>query len=788
MRITPAGKLPRQNHIHIIYFLTVLFTSTIPILLYVVKGHGIYTLADDFDTQIIPFGIDMVRTIRAAGPDAFSFKIDLGSSSFLGYTYYGLFSPFFAPAYLFPESMFPYVTGVLFIIKYMVACYTSYYYIRRFTDREIAAMTGSLMYAFSGYSCANMLFFFFHDIIALFPLLLFSLETMIGPERDHAGDGLFFSAMVFLNCITNYFFFVQEVIFLIIYYLFRCADKGVVLLFKHAGRILAFGALGVGMAAVVFLPNIIYIMQSNRVLSESESVARGIVHDLPHMMMVLKGILLPAEAMNAHSAVMERDFLIGSLYLPGGGVALTIAYILKNRTWLSRLLSALFFLSFSPLLSSVFLLFVSDYYRWWFMPALLMALAAAMVLDRMERYSIRYPAWFCMAAVTVFSVILLLMKDGDGNALILRPYRYTILLLIAVSAWAVLLSGRIRWIYLSVAAGCVMTTFFVQHWYRKEEVYTDLAIVDHYRIATSLQNDDSRFRYQNSSNFLLFPSGEGISGLRSYTTTASHALRELDGLFGFYQSHGDRRMNKTGIPGLPEALGGKYLVISEIGETELRPVQAVEAGHEIRNYDINGRNVRILEYPASPIAYTTDRFIRQSVFEQLENEQKGIALLYAVLLEDPIADTMPPSMQEISATDVRELILSDPEHTTGEGLFLNRMIAQLSEENTGNSLLSFDRNYHGLYGKTKSEEERLVSVSVPGDPGWSTWIDGEETELLNSGGLMALRVPAGEHEVRFRYRTPYLTAGMIISLISVAIWSVLLYYGISARKPSTHSG
>ena len=140
------------------YFLIVFITSVLSFLPYLIKDGGFYTLADDFLTQILPFGVDMVRTMRAAGPDAYAFKLDLGTPVIVGYTYYGLFSPFMLPAYLFPESFFPYLAGILFILKYMTACFTAFFYLRLFTRKETGAMLASLMYAFSGFSCVNKIF------------------------------------------------------------------------------------------------------------------------------------------------------------------------------------------------------------------------------------------------------------------------------------------------------------------------------------------------------------------------------------------------------------------------------------------------------------------------------------------------------------------------------------------------------------------------------------------------------------------------------------------------------
>ena len=74
----------------------------------------------------------------------------------------------------------------------------------------------SLLYAFSGFSQINLLFYHFHEVIALFPLLLWSLDRLVLDKKRG-----FFALIVGLSAILNYFFFVGEVLFVILYFLFR---------------------------------------------------------------------------------------------------------------------------------------------------------------------------------------------------------------------------------------------------------------------------------------------------------------------------------------------------------------------------------------------------------------------------------------------------------------------------------------------------------------------------------------------------------------------------------------
>ena len=63
--------------------------------------------------------------------------------------------------------------------------------------------------------------------------------------------------------------------------------------------------------------------------------------------------------------------------------------------------------------------------------------------------------------------------------------------------------------------------------------------------------------------------------------------------------------------------------------------------------------------------------------------------------------------------------------------------------------------------------------TVPYDRGWHATVDGEPAQILYSGGMMLLRVPAGEHAVSFVYHTPGFRFGLIVT---AACWTGFIVY------------
>lgn len=756
------------------FLLISLITSALPFLYWIYRGQGFYLMGFDFNDQIIPFGVDMVRTMREGGFDPYSFKVDLGNSALLSYAYYGWFSPFFLPALLFPPRMFPYIAGFLYILKYTVSCYTAYMYLRTLSRRETSAMIAGICYAFSGFSASSIEFYFFQDIVALFPLLLLALENLIRPGADTRKAGILFSLAVFINCVTNYFFFVQEVLFLVVYFLFRCAGKEHKRTFSLMGRCLLYGVLGTGMAAFVFLPNIAFSMGNSRV-ADHTATAATFLHGFLDNLLVIKGFLLPGEALNQLSSVKTEEFYISSVFLPGGMLSLSMAYIWKQRDRLSAMIIVLIIICFSPFLSSFFLLFITPYYRWWFMLGLMICLAAARVLDDPERYPLRSSAVLIILLTVFFTCILLIYRTVDGASIVYYRNRLLLYTAIALAGPVILLLRNYRLTLISAMAVAVFTTHWVQYCYRRADIVTPPALyIDRYRIACSLHTDDLSRRFRNHGNIYIIPADTDITGTGTYTSTAAPSLAELDALFGYVDPNAHFRMNKSLIPGLLPALGAGYEAVSAAIDPEYRTEEEIQTGTLIDTYQAGGHEVSIRSFPASPIAYTTTRYITKEALEKLPVSYRGIALLYAVVIDADDVTRLPESMQAVEPAEIMNLIEQDKTHMDGESLFLNKAITDLASENSKHELKGFIKGYHGMSGVCNSAEDSILYCSVPRDDGWVVTIDGDRHEIISSAGMMAVVVPAGEHEIRFSYQTPWLRDGLILTLISWA-GTIILY-------------
>ena len=88
----------------------------------------------------------------------------------------------------------------------------------------------------------------------------------------------------------------------------------------------------------------------------------------------------------------------------------------------------------------------------------------------------------------------------------------------------------------------------------------------------------------------------------------------------------------------------------------------------------------------------------------------------------------------------------------------------------------------------------MVQVEAPVDgylvltdtwyPGWRAFVDGEETPVLRADlAFRSVLVPAGQHRITFDYRPTSFRAGLVMSVLALAL-SLWLFLG-TVSSPGT---
>jgi uncharacterized membrane protein YfhO len=83
-----------------------------------------------------------------------------------------------------------------------------------------------------------------------------------------------------------------------------------------------------------------------------------------------------------------------------------------------------------------------------------------------------------------------------------------------------------------------------------------------------------------------------------------------------------------------------------------------------------------------------------------------------------------------------------------------------------------------ISGTVSVAVDGLLYTSIPSEPGWRAWVDGDETEIIPLGGSMAMvPVTAGQHEIMFRYFPGGMGVGLIVTASAVVLFVVFAWVG-----------
>ena len=717
-------------------------TAALSLLYFIIAGHGELLIASDYINQQIPFSEAARSIIREGGQ--WVWGMDLGASSLTAFGFGLIGSPFFLLTLPFSEGSFPYLAGILYILKYIVASVCAYLYLCIFIKDRKFAVLGALLYAFSGFQSTNHMFYNFHDSVAFFPLLLSGAEKLREDDRSLS----FFSFAVFINCTVNYFFFVEEVIFLVIYFFFRFIPLGSKKLFRSLISFAVCGIIGIMASGLIFFPNLLFVLGNIR--SEAYLFSEYLTGNSNSFLYILKGMLLPADTMTNSSAVYS-DYSSTCCYLPLCGMPLALSYIRGKKTWLRSMLILLLLISFSPLFQSVFVLFSLIYQRWWFMLTLLMALSASVVMEHPQDYPVKSSALIFLALLAVFAVIVVFLPWNYGfSSLVFNLPRF--LLLYVLSALGVIallipdIFSRKRLLALLTVSACAVTTALPLYWYRQSTDTEDFQ--ERFELSFRLPKNDPQYRYRSGDNVLMLAGNN--SGVAMFSSTVENSSFRFDSLLGLYRKNGT--LGRLEREGVPELLGGKYSLtaLSEL------------TGEEKDILPIDGSGYAVVPSDACPIGFACEGYITESEFAAVPDELKPQLLMKYICVKDGASLT---GFEHIS---------SAPE-TMGTLEESIRVCADRAVKN-------FIRSSQGFCCTSYYDEDRLVWFSVPYSKGWSASLDGEKLDIMDSAGMMAVKVPYGSHSLEFSYRTPLYNAGLAASAAGAILLMFMALYEKKHRK------
>ncbi len=797
----------------------------------IIKDHGMYLYYGDYNFQVIPFYQLMVDSIHS-GDVGWNWYTDLGSGFVGSYSFYNLGSPFFLFLLLFPGKAVPYVMGPLTIFKFGVSSFTAYLFLRRYTKNKNNAVIGAMLYAFSGAAIYNMVFHFI-DAMAFFPLLPAALDSYVYDKKKGR-----FALAAALCAVTNYYLFIAEVVFMLIFWIVRAATGSYKMDSRSTLYLIFEAIIGTGIGTAILLPTVYHIAGNSRMSGDSLNGWNMWVYEAGYAYFnTFISFFLPPEFAQLDIYVPPYQHTWSSItgYLPLFGMAGVFAVIFnkqKNK-WIRVFYGVCTLFMFVPLLNSSFQLFSNFVYlRWFFMLLLVMSLGSVTAL---EDPSTKWKkAIVCNLAITMVLIVILgltpvrytaesgLEKTQIGltaSSGMLWNFGATAMINIALCVLFVSLYKKNKDVFrrfsaliVSIALVVTMASTYlidkkmaykggnpvkysylghsgdetgiddIQNW-RSENVIR--FIYSKYMCdADSLETDD--YAYLKSQNDLFLTEFEDIvEGEMNVEVDNTNMFWRIPGFSSFHSTI-NSYINK-----LYKGLGYDRTTLSNL---PLGMYGARTAFGTKYYFEHEKSSYKLIESDDQPKIPGLKYLKTWNGYKIYENEYAvPIGTVYKRFMVDTDFEQIPVPYRHLVLCDA--IVVSSIDQVfnlTAAGLeqvnaddydFTRDEYVRNCEALKKSSVYDFERSKKGFEAKYDSgEKEEYVFFSVPFDHGWSAKVNGKDADIeIADYGFMLVKVPANtKNTITFTYHTQGTIYGAFVT--GICLLMLLIYLAVMKMK------
>lgn len=763
-----------------------LFFSAAFFIPYIVLGDGYFLYYGDFNVQQVPF-YQMVHDAIRSGQFQWSTTTDLGSSLIGSYTFYLLGSPFFWLSLPFPSEYVPYMMGPLLVLKFGTASLTGYIYLKRYVRNKNFAVIGGLLYAFSGFSVYNIFFNHFHEAIVFFPLLLAAIDEYMDNRRRGV-----VALAVFFACCVNYYFFVGMVAFVIIYWVLKMSMGCWKLNVKDFLPLAFEVVVGFLATSVILIPTVLFVTQNPRVSDPPKGYSALLYGSEQRYLHIITSLFFPPDIPARPNFTPDSNSKWSSIaaWLPLFGMTGVIGYLKsRSKSWLKKLLPFLLLCTMVPILNSIFQMFVMTYYaRWFYMLTLMMSLATVLALEN-SRTDWRGAITLSTTITLGLAVGIGLMPNGnEGDDLSFfetlglerYPERFWIYVAVSMLSLALvsILIGQLkknRRTFFTKATACFGVIAILYSGYivglGRTHSYDVKGFIIPYLLnnGRDLELDDDLQNVRSD----FFETTDNVGMLWQIPTIQAFQSIVPGSLYDFYPTVGVTRdvasRPEVKYYGLRSLLSVKYLFDyaydtenfqNDEGKTRMPGYKYIDTQNGFKVFE----NKNYIPY-----GFYFNNYITEDQYYDCAEDNRHLLLLKAMVLTDEQAEKYGDLMTHI--TDISKL--------TFDASAYSRDCTILKE----NTCSSFEYGNSSFKAEITCPQgsDRLVFFSVPYENGWSAWVNGKPAEIEKVDiGFMAVRVAGGEtSEIEFKYSTPWLFEGAIISGSSVLLYII---YMIISKK------
>ena len=759
---------------------------------YIIDG-GFFHYAGDFNSQQISFYRYMNGFIKGTGyPDGmagaarstFSWATDLGSGAMNAYSFYLYGSPFFWLSLIFPQNWLPYLMVPLLVLKFAVAGGGAYRYLCRYVRRSDYAVLGACLYAFSGFSIYNVFFNHFIDVVALFPWMLWALDETLYEQEEHYG---LFAFWVGVNLLDNYFFFIGQVLFLVIYFICKLTTKDFPMNVRLFVRLAFESLLGAALGFVLLWPAVLSILQNPRTIDLSSGWGFLTYSKVQQYLAILLSWILPPDSPYITSIWSEGiiKWTSMSAYLPLCSLAGAMAYWRARKgDSKKRIVATCAIFALVPVLNSAFYALNSSYYaRWYYMPVLILCAMTASALESPDISAdeldapVRGIGWL-MIATLAFALVP--VQDGDTKewslGVLQNPGQYAAVLSFGIGGLILYRLLCRRWrgsrafarrmtaVVLAFACAFSMVHIGIGKF---GQWHTDSDLVEQYTSAIKLKDDlpEGDWRvdtYKTHDNLGLWLDK---SSLQYFGSTAAPSI------LSFYPALGVKRdvrsepdISNYALRGL---LSVKYLITTPEKQEDF--LAAADDGWSY--YDTKDGFMLYENENYVPMGFTYDYYITEASYETTVKNTRANLLMRALVLSEEDAEAYGKYLEKLPDAKL-------------DDLWYDTYVSDCADRRAS-ACSSFRMTNSGFHAEITLKKDDLVFFSVPYDDGFTAYVNGKEADIVRvDEGLMAVLAPAGENTIDFVYQADSYSLASKVSLAALAAFA--LYAGYFVWKKKKH--
>ena len=224
---------------------------------------------------------------------------------------------------------------------------------------------------------------------------------------------------------------------------------------------------------------------------------------------------------------------------------------------------------------------------------------------------------------------------------------------------------------------------------------------------------------------------------------------------------------ETNLYAIRPLLSVKYLLSRENGEkfeedgsTKMEDYKYLktEQGHKV--YE----NENFIGY-----GFSYDSYMSYELCEKYSGNDRAKMMLKAILLTDEQIEKYGRLLKNL---DDEEFISTS-----------DTQMAMDCRERNETAATSFKTGKNSFTATVRRDAPNLVFFSIPYDKGWTAYVNGAEVHIEKVNvGFMAVAVDSGVSEIEFRYETPGLKLGIIITAASAIILIVYSLVFITKAK------